>query len=162
VKGPIATVAVRRDCNTGHSICYQVPKEFCINVSPHIKNALATHKYLGVPTNAQLDNSIGREKINAKLHQTIGLISARADSIQETKIAHNIMVCQVATFSPICINMSLQECADIGKQLLKAYHHRLKVMNSDAKHSIFFSEKRGRYWSKMFYQKIYKCSPPRH
>jgi hypothetical protein len=94
VKGSIATVAVHKDCNNGHSICYQVPKELCINAPPHIKDILATRKYLGVPTNAQLDNSIGKEKIIAKLHQRIGLISAKEDSIRETKIAPNMMVCQ--------------------------------------------------------------------
>jgi hypothetical protein len=134
---------VHRDCNNDHSICYQVLKELCINAPPHKKDILATHKYLGVPTNAQLDNSISKEKIIVKLHQRIGLISAKVDSIQETKIAHNMLVCQVATFSLICINMSLQECADIDKQLLKAYHHRLKFMNSDTKHNIFISDKRG-------------------
>jgi len=101
VKGSIATVAVHRDCNNGHSICYQAPKELCINAPPHIKDILATRKHLGVPTNAQLDNFIGKVKKIAKLHQRIGLISAKVDSIQETKIAHNMMVCQVATFSPI-------------------------------------------------------------
>jgi uncharacterized protein YecT (DUF1311 family) len=40
--------------------------------------------------------------------------------------------------------MTLQEYADIDKQLLKAYHHHLKFMNnSDAKHNIFISDKRG-------------------
>jgi len=40
--------------------------------------------------------------------------------------------------------MTLQEYADIDKQLLKTYHHHLKFMNnSDAKHNIFISDKRG-------------------
>ncbi len=73
VKGSIATVAVRRDCNNGHSICYQVPKELCINAPPHIKDILATRKYLGVPTNAQLDNSIGKEKIIASSTKELDL-----------------------------------------------------------------------------------------
>jgi aspartate/methionine/tyrosine aminotransferase len=62
-----------------------------------------------------------------KLGQRIGLIAAKANSVQETKIAHNMFVCQVATFSPICIHMSLKECADIDKQIIKAYQYRLNI-----------------------------------
>jgi len=65
------------------------------------------------------------------------------DSIQEAKITHNMLVCQVVMFSPICESMSLKECATLDKQILRAYHYRLRFMTSDAKHSIFISEKRG-------------------
>ncbi len=76
---------------------------------------------------AQLDATDGKENILRKLGQRIGLIAAKANSVQETKIAHNMFVCQVATFSPICIHMSLKECADIDKQIIKAYQYRLNI-----------------------------------
>jgi hypothetical protein len=100
-------------------------------------------KYLGVPANAQLDGTEGRENILKKLHQRIGLIASKAQSVTEAKIAHNMIVCQVATFSPICISFSLTECMEVDKHLTKAYQYRLKFMPSDAKHNIFISEKRG-------------------
>jgi hypothetical protein len=109
----------------------------------NIQKILATSKYLGVASNAQLDNTDGKEKIINKMSQRIGLVSAKADSIQDQRITHNMLVCQVATFSPICISMSLKECSSIDKQLLTAYQYRMKCMPSDAKHSIFLSEKRG-------------------
>jgi hypothetical protein len=109
----------------------------------NIKNILEVHKYLGVPTNAQLDNADGKEKIISKISQRIGFVSTKADSIQEQRITHNMLVCQVATFSPICISMSLRDCSAIDKQLLTAYQYRMKYMPNDAKHSIFLSEKRG-------------------
>jgi hypothetical protein len=107
----------------------------------HIKDILTPRKYLGVPINTQLDATDGKEKILRKLGQRIGLIAAKANSIQEARISHNMMVCQVATFSPICIHMSLKECADIDKQIIKTYQYRLKYMHSDAKHGIFLSKK---------------------
>jgi hypothetical protein len=54
-----------------------------------------------------------------------------------------MLVCQVATFSPICIPMSLQDCMEVDKQLLKAYQYRLKYTPSDAKHNVLITEKRG-------------------
>ena len=54
-----------------------------------------------------------------------------------------MLVCQVATFSPICIHMSLLDCSKVDKQLLKAYQYRLKYLPNDSKHSIFLSEKLG-------------------
>jgi len=96
-----------------------------------------------VYNNAQLDNTEGKEKILKKLSQRIGLIPSKTHTIQETKIAHNMLVCQVATFSPICIHMSLADCSMIDKQLLKAYQYRLKYMPNDSKHNIFLSEKMG-------------------
>jgi len=115
----------------------------CALYLKHIKDVLTSRKYLGVTTNAQLDGTDGRKKILHKLNQRVGLISSKVHSIAENKIAHNMLVCQVATYSPICITMSLQECKEVDKQLLKAYQYRLKFMPSDAKHSIFLSEKRG-------------------
>ena len=39
--------------------------------------------------------------------------------------------------------MTLKECASVDRQIIQAYHYRLNFMASDAKHSIFISEKRG-------------------
>jgi hypothetical protein len=50
-------------------------------------------------------------------------VATEADSIQEAVITHNMLVCQVETFSPICITMSLKECSTIDKQLLKSYQY---------------------------------------
>jgi hypothetical protein len=101
------------------------------------------HKYLGIATNAQLDATDGKDKMLSKLYQRIGLISKKTGSIQEAKILHNMLVCQVATFWPICISMSLKECTTIDKQLITSYQYRMKCMPSDAKHSIFLSNRKG-------------------
>jgi len=77
------------------------------------------------------------------MHQRIALIAMKADNILESKITHNMLVCQVATFSPLCIYMTLAECATIDKHLIRAYQYRLNFKTSDAKHSIFLSEKLG-------------------
>jgi hypothetical protein len=134
---------MRRDCVNNHLLCYQVPKSICDLAPDNIQLVLNHRKYLGVPTNAQLDGTEGKEKIINKLKQRIGLISNKTDCIQEAMISHNMLVCQVATFSPLCIAMSLKECDSIDKQLLKAYQYRLRFMPHDAKHSIFISQKRG-------------------
>jgi hypothetical protein len=102
---------MHRDRTDGHLICYDIPKLLQDSAPQPIKDILAARKYLGVPSNGQLDGTEGKEKILKKLNQRIGLISTKADSINEAKIAHNMMVCQVATFSPICINFSLRKCA---------------------------------------------------
>jgi hypothetical protein len=39
--------------------------------------------------------------------------------------------------------MTLKECAQIDKDLVNVYHYRLKYMSSDAKHTIFISNKYG-------------------
>ena len=98
----------------------------------------------------QMDGTEGKEKILKKLSQRIGLISKKADRVRENRISHNMLVCQVATFSPICISMALAECTSIDKQLLKAYQYRLKYTPTDAKHNIFVSEKRGGIGVKSF------------
>jgi hypothetical protein len=54
-----------------------------------------------------------------------------------------MLVCQVATFSPICISMTLKECKVIDKQVITANLYRLKFMPSDAKHAIFLLNKKG-------------------
>jgi hypothetical protein len=77
------------------------------------------------------------------MQQRIAIISKNASSIQEAKILHNMLVCQVATFSPLCISMSLKECAHIGRQSLSAHQYQLKYMPSNAKHSIFMTVKKG-------------------
>jgi hypothetical protein len=53
-----------------------------------------------------------------------------------------MMVCEVATFSPLCATMTLNDCMKIDKILLTAYQYHLRCMPCDAKHSIFISEKR--------------------
>jgi hypothetical protein len=55
---------------------------------------------------------------------------------------HNMLVCQVATFSPIFNSMSLKECTSIDKQLLISYQYRMNYMPTDAKHSIFYRIKK--------------------
>jgi len=143
VKGNIKTIVMRRDVSTNQLICYDVSQNIRNNAPQPIKDILTIKKYLGVPANAQLDGTEGRQNILKKLHQRIGLIASKAQSVTEAKIAHNMIVCQVATFSPICISFSLTECMEVDKHLTKAYQYRLKFMPSDAKHNIFISEKRG-------------------
>jgi hypothetical protein len=63
-----------------------------------------------------------------------------------------MLVCQVATFSPLCITMSLNERAITDKHLINAYQFRLKFMPSDAKHSIFVSCKKGGIGIRSFVQ----------
>jgi len=121
VKGTIDAVVVRRDCTNGHLICYQVPKNIKDIAPQHIKNILAPRKYLGVPTNAQLDASWGKERIVQKLNQRIAIVASKAENIQEAKITHNMLVCQVATYSPICISMTLKECASVDRQIILFY-----------------------------------------
>jgi hypothetical protein len=75
---------------------------------------------------------------------------AKADKIQKARISHNMLVCQAATFSPICIHMTLKDCAAIDEQILKAYQFWLKHMTSDTKHGIFLSENRGGVGIKCF------------
>jgi hypothetical protein len=70
------------------------------------------------------------------------MVSSKADCIQEAMIAHNMLVCQVATYSPLCIPMSIKECISIDKQLLSSYQYRLRFMPHDAKHSTFITRKR--------------------
>jgi hypothetical protein len=133
---------MRRDSTNGHLICYQAPKNILYIVPQHIKNILAPRKYLGVPTNTQLDVSWGKERIVQKLNQRIAIVASKAENIQEAQITHNMLVCQVATYSPICISMTLKECASVVRQIIQAYHYRLNFMALDAKHSMFISEKK--------------------
>jgi hypothetical protein len=97
VEGLIVTVVIQQDAPDNHLICYQVPNEIREHAPHHIKSTLSTQKYLGAPNNAQLDPTEGKENIIKKLHQRIGLIAMKADSIQEAKITNNMLVCQVAT-----------------------------------------------------------------
>jgi len=142
VNGVIATVVVSRD-SQNNLLCYQVPETMRHLAPAHITAALDTRKYLGVPTNAQMEGVDGRKKILNRVSQRIGLIASKTHSIAEAKIAHNMLVCQVATYSPICITMTLQECASVDRQLIKAYQYKLKCMPCDAKHHIFISECKG-------------------
>jgi hypothetical protein len=130
VKGLIQTVVMRRD-QQNNLICYNVSENISKDAPQSIQKILTTHKYLGVPRNAQLDGHDEKQKIIKKLSQRIGLIASKAHSITEAKISHNMIVCQVATFSPICIPMSLQECMNVDKQLLKAYQYYLKHTPSE-------------------------------
>jgi len=149
VKGTIATVVMQRDPD-GHLLCYDIPKTLRTSAPQNTQSILIQRKYLGVSTNAQLDGTEGKEKILNKLAQRVGLTSKKADSVQETKLGHNMLVNQVATFSPICISMSLAECTNIDKQLLKAYQYRLQYMSTDAKHNIFMSPRIGGIGVKSF------------
>jgi hypothetical protein len=142
VTGCISVVSMRRDAQN-HLICYQVPDAIQASAPQPIKDVLAPRKYLGVPTNAQLDGSSGRDRILKKLNQRIGIVASRTHSVTETKLMHNMLVCQVATYSPICIPMSLQDCMQVDKCLIKAYQNRLHFMPCDAKHSTFIAEKHG-------------------
>jgi len=150
VRGTITTVVLRRNITNDHLICYDIPPTIRSEAPEHIKLALKPRKYLGVPTNAQLDTTEGKEKMLTKLTQRILLISTKAECIQEAMISHNMLVCQVATYSPLCIPMSIQECTNIDKSLLKAYQYKLQFMQHDAKHSIFISLKRGGFGLKSF------------
>jgi hypothetical protein len=96
--------------------------------------------------------SSGKERIVQKLNQRIAIVSSKAGNIQEAKITHNMLVYQVAKYSPICISMTLKECASIDRQIIQAYHYRLNFMASDAKHSIFISEKKRGVQNSKFYQ----------
>jgi hypothetical protein len=118
VRGSIAAVTMRRD-SSNNLIWYAVPKLLRENAPAHIKAIINSRKYLGIPWDAQLNNDDGKEKIIKNLKQRIGLVVAKADSIREAVITHNILVCQVATFSMLCINMSLRECASIENSCLK-------------------------------------------
>ncbi len=91
-------------------ICYQVDKSLIENIPRNIGNILQDRKYLGVPTNAQMESTTGKLKLINKMHQRIAIISKNANTIQETRILHNMLVCRVATFSPICISMMRKEC----------------------------------------------------
>jgi hypothetical protein len=141
-QGIIKTVVMRRD-REGNLICYDVPKMIQNQVSEEILNILAPYKYLGITYNAQLDPNIGKEKMIQKMAQRIALIAHHTHSIQETTILHNMLVCQVATFSPICAYFSLADCEKITKQILTSYQFRMKYLSSDAKHGIFISKKQG-------------------
>jgi hypothetical protein len=142
VKGTIEVVTMFRD-DGNNLICYDVEKSLLKNMPQNIKSMLADRKYLGVPTNAQMESTTGKQKIINKMQQRITIISKNASSVQEARILHNMLVCQVATFSPLCISMTLKECEAIDKFILQAYQYRLKYMPSDAKHSIFISQKKG-------------------
>jgi len=148
-KGTIATTVVKRD-SENNLLCYQVDKTLLSQMPQPIRSVLATRKYLGVSFDAQLNNIDGKERMIKKINQPIGLVSATMNSIREARIAHNMLVCQVATFSPICIAMSLKDCANIDKAIIKSYHYRLKLMTHDAKHSIFISEASGGIGVKSF------------
>jgi len=133
---------MRRDEND-NLICYDVPPALHHTIPKHIQDILSPSKYLGITTNAQLDSTLDKQKFFNKLSQRIGLISKNTDSIKETRIAHNMLVCQVATFSPLCASMTLDDCMTVDKQLLLAYQYKLKFLPCDAKHNIFISQKKG-------------------
>jgi len=84
--------------------------------------------------------------------QRIGLIAENTHNTQEMKILHNMLVCQVATLSPLCISMTLKECTSIDKHLLSAYKFRLNYMKVDAKHGIFLSSNQGGIGAHFFTQ----------
>lgn len=142
IKGSIATVVVRRDPQ-GNLILYNVPTNMGKDAPEFIQQLLAQRKYLGVSKNAQQENLDGKAKLTTKFSQRLGLVSHKADSIQEARINHNMLVCQVANYSPICIDMTLSECGTLDNKLLKAYHYKMKCIPNDAKHHIFISQRNG-------------------
>jgi hypothetical protein len=148
-KGNIEAVTMFRDSNR-NSVCYEVEKSIPRSMPQNIKNILADHKYMGVMTNAQLDLSEGKTKLINKLSHRISVVSRNTNSIREARILHNMIVCQVATFSPMCISMMLKECTMIDKQLLNVYKYRMNHMPMDAKHGFFISEKKGGIGIKYF------------
>jgi len=151
IKGTLKAIVMQRD-QQQNLLCYKADKEILNNAPPHIKDVLSTRKYLGVAYDTQLDETEGKEKLIKKLTQRIGLVASKMNSIKEACIAHNMLACQVATFSPICIPMSIQDCHTIDKAILTTYHYRLKLMTHDAKHSIFLPEKIGGLGVKSFTQ----------
>jgi len=118
VKGKIAVVVMKRDNENNHLICYQVPKKLRDNAPYHIKSVLALRKYLGVPMNAQLDATEGKEIFIRKLSQHIGLVVAKADSIQEARISHNMSSSYLLSHFH---SYDFKDCAAIDKQIIKAY-----------------------------------------
>jgi len=94
----------------GNLIYYDVPKPLRESASPNVQSILTQSKYLGVSNNMQINGVEGKEKIIKKISQRIGLVSKKADCVRENRISHNMLVCQGATFSPICISMFLAEC----------------------------------------------------
>jgi hypothetical protein len=47
-------------------------------------------------------------------------------SIEEARIAHNMIFNQVAAFSPLCIDMPLDDCTEIDNCLANYYHNSLE------------------------------------
>jgi hypothetical protein len=131
-------------------LLFDIPHELCKDAPDYVQHILSQRKYLGVSKNAQQESSDGKEKLAKKLYQRIGLVSCKADSIQEARITHNMLVCQVANYSPIAIDMTLSECAEIDNRLIKAYHYKMKCMPNDTKHHIFISQKWGGIGVKSF------------
>jgi hypothetical protein len=99
-------------------------------------------KYLGVPINAQMESTTGKQKLIDKMHHRILIISKNSSNVQEARILHNMLVCQVAAFFPICISMSLKECAALDKFLTNAYQYRLKYMPSVGARTVYSYQKR--------------------
>ncbi len=59
--------------------------------------------------------------------------------IVEARIGHNMLVYQVATYSPICITMSLKECACIDGALLRDIEVYITNDNSLSAHALIMS-----------------------
>ena len=104
VNGTIAVVTMQSD-SEGNLICYEVDKSILNNIPTHIKDILNGHKYLGIMTNAQLDSSEGKMKLISKMSQGIAITSKNTNSVMEARILHNMIICKVATFSPLCNNI---------------------------------------------------------
>jgi hypothetical protein len=71
--GNIATVIMYRDADE-NLICYDISKTIQNEVQQNITDIITDRKYLGVPTNAQLDSMEGKEKLVNKLKQRIAII----------------------------------------------------------------------------------------
>jgi hypothetical protein len=81
-KGSIVTVAVRND-SKGNMLIHDVPYDLNNDAPDHIQRILAQQKYLGVSKNAQQESSGGK----------VGLVCSKANSIQEARFTHNMLVC---------------------------------------------------------------------
>jgi len=88
--GNIATVIMYRDADE-NLICYDISKTIRNEVQQNIKDIITDRKYLGIPTNAQLDSMEGKEKLVNKLKERIAIISKNTNCIKEVRILHNTL-----------------------------------------------------------------------
>ena len=71
VKGTIRTVIMRRENISNRLLCYHVPQATRENAPEHVKQILSPRKYLGVPTNAQLDAKRAGKKFLVNLFREL-------------------------------------------------------------------------------------------
>jgi len=108
VKGTIKVPVMQRDMEE-NLLCYRVPPSLKKNMPQNVQDILENRKYLGVPTNAQLESDEGKKKILNKMQQRIATISKNTGSIQEAKILHNMPSCNL--FSIVYQYVTERVCA---------------------------------------------------